>query len=82
MGVSSMSMLNQIYYLVDEALPVVEYNRPAKAALAATLTPKQKALFNAYEDESTRIEDEDRQLLFCATLRLGASIAAGDSRTP
>ena len=41
-------ILTQLFYLVDEFLPVTQYPNDAQQALEATLTPEQMALFEEY----------------------------------
>ena len=38
-------ILTQLYYFVDEFLPVTQYPNDAQQALEATLTPEQEVLW-------------------------------------
>lgn len=77
-----MDILKQIYYLVDENLPVISRRSLAGERLWDTLTPAQQALFEQYQSDQGRLEEAERQNLFYATLRLGHAVISGDSRTP
>ena len=67
-------ILTQLYYLVDESLPVVQYPDDAQRALEATLTPEQAVLFEDYQMEAFRRDSAERQILFDYLVRLGLHI--------
>lgn len=75
-----MDVLKQIYQLVDGNLPVFSRRSAAGDRLWDTLTPEQRALFEQYQCDQGRLEDEERQILFYAALRLGNAMLSGDSR--
>lgn len=67
-------MLNQLYYFIDEYLPVIKYPDNAQRALEATLTPEQMALFEEYQMEVFRRDDAERRILFNYLVKLGLHI--------
>ena len=67
-------LLEQIYYLIDESLPVRHYPDPAERALCATFTPEQEKLFDAYVMEAADKENKDRLQLFFRLLKQGLYI--------
>ena len=67
-------ILTQIYYLVDEYLPVVQYPDDAQRALEATLTPVQAPRVAADHMDAFRRDNAERQILFAYLVRLGLHI--------
>lgn len=67
-------ILTQLYNVVDELLPVVQYPDDAERALEATLSPEQQALFEDYQMEAFRRDDGERRILFNYLVKLGLHI--------
>ena len=67
-------ILTQLFYLVDEFLPVTQYPNDAQQALEATLTPEQMALFEEYQMEVFRRDDAEQRILFHYLVKLGLHI--------
>ena len=75
MGVFNMQdLLFELYYMIDEHLPVVQYPDEAQRALEATLTPEQTVLFENYQMEVFRRDNGERLILFEYLVRLGLHI--------
>ena len=67
-------LIDQIYYLIEESLPVQHYPDPAAQALFATFTPEHNKLFDAYFLESIDHENNERLRLFRRLVKLGLHI--------
>lgn len=67
-------ILTQLYYLVDENLPVCQYPNDAQQALEATFSPEQYRLFEAYQKEAFNRDDAERRILFRFLVKLGLHI--------
>lgn len=67
-------MITELYYLVDENLPVRQTPDPAAQALLSTLSPEQRRLFDAYCGESAALEDAARFGPFRDPVRLALHI--------
>lgn len=67
-------ILTQLYYFVDEFLPVVQYPSDAQRALEATFTPEQEALWEEYQREAFHRDSAERQILFNYLVKLGLHI--------
>ncbi len=67
-------LIEQIYFLISEALPAVHYPDPAYQALLATLTPEQSKLFDAFYLEFLDEENHERLRLFRCLVKLGLHI--------
>ena len=75
-------ILHQIYCLVDESLPFTYMDSQTETALRAALTAEQTALLESYQNQHGVHEDLERQTLFYYALRLGITLALGDTRRP
>lgn len=71
---STYELLEQIYFLIDESLPVLRYPNSAEQALLATFTPEQEKLFDDYLSEAANKENGDRLQLFHYLVKLGLHI--------
>lgn len=69
-----LDILTQLYYMIDESLPVIKYPDKAERALEATFTPEQEALWEEYRQEDFEREDEERRILFHYLVKLGLHI--------
>ena len=67
--------VTKLYHLVDEDLPVLPLEYSAEKALEQTLSPEQKALFEAYQMECFRNTEVERLQLFRCTLSVGHRLA-------
>ena len=67
-------IITELYYLVDENLPVYKYPDDAERALEATLSPEQRKLFEDYQMEAFRRDDAERRILFDYLVKLGLHI--------
>lgn len=67
-------LIDQLYYLIDESLPVQRYPHSAEQALEATLSPKQQQLFEDYQVEAFRRDSSERLILFRYLVKLGLHI--------
>ena len=67
-------ILTQLYYFVDEFLPVTQYPNDAQQALEATLTPEQEVLWEDYQREPFCRDDGERRVLFDYLVKLGLHI--------
>lgn len=67
-------MLTQLYYFLDEYLPMVQYPDEAQRALEASFTPEQAALWEAYQWEAFHRDDGERRILFNYLVKLGLHI--------
>ena len=50
-------IITELYYLVDENLPVYKYSDDAERDLEATLSPERRKLFEDYQMEVSRRDD-------------------------
>lgn len=64
-------LLTEMFYLIDESLPLQHYPDPAAKALLATFTPEQNELFDDYVAEEASRENAERLLLFQYLIKLG-----------
>ncbi len=67
-------ILTQLYDLVDESLPNVQYPDDAQRALEATFSPEQQVLWEEYRRESFERDDGERRSLFAYLVKLGLHI--------
>ena len=67
-------LIDQLYYLIDEALPIQRYPDRAEQALEATLSPEQRQLFEDYQMEVFERDSAERLILFRYLVRLGLHI--------
>lgn len=67
-------IINELYNLVDENLPIHHYPDPAYQALLISLSPEQHKLFDAYYSENLDREDEERRILFRYLVKPGLHI--------
>ena len=67
-------IITELYYLVDENLPVYKYSDDAERALEATLSPEQRKLFEDYQMEVSRRDDAERRILIDYLVKLGLHI--------
>lgn len=65
------NIIDQMYHLIDESLPVIPLEYKAEKALEATLTAEQWELFEAYQMEAFRNTEAERMQLFRYLLSLG-----------
>ena len=66
--------IDQLYYLIDENLPVQRYPDQAERALEATLSPQQRRLFEDYQMEVFERDNAERLILFHHLVKLGLHI--------
>ena len=64
-------IVTEIYYLVDEALPMGPRDPAVEDRLLDALTPEQKVLFAAYQEMEAAREEAERQTLFRVLVKLG-----------
>ena len=67
-------LIDQLYYLIDESLPVQRYPDSAEQAWEATLSPQQHQLFEDYQMEVFRRDSSERLILFRYLVKLGLHI--------
>ena len=64
-------IITEIYYLVDEKLPMGPYDPTVERRLWDSLTPEQASLFEAYQGMEAAREVSERQDLFRFLVELG-----------
>lgn len=64
-------IITEIYYLVDEKLPMGPHDPAVERRLWDSLTPEQAALFEAYQEMEAAREESERQALFRFLVKLG-----------
>ena len=69
-----LDILTQLYYMIDESLPVIKYPDKAERALEATFTPEQEVLWEDYQREAFCRDDGERRVLFDYLVKLGLHI--------
>ena len=67
-------ILFQLYYMIDEFLPMVQYPSDAQQALEATFTLEQEVLWENYQQEAFYRDDGERRILFNYLGKLGLHI--------
>ncbi|MCI9263603.1 MAG: hypothetical protein HFF06_03415 [Oscillospiraceae bacterium] len=67
-------ILFQLYYMIDEFLPMVQYPSDAQQALEATFTLEQEVLWENYQQEAFYRDDGERRILFNYLVKLGLHI--------
>ena len=67
-------LIDQLYYLIDERLPVQRYPDQAKRPLETTLSPEQRELFEDYQMEVFRRDSSEGRILFRYLVKLGLHI--------
>lgn len=68
-------IINKLYHLIDESLPVIPLEHEAEKALEQTLTAEQWILFEEYQMEAFRNTEAERMQLFRRSLSLGRKLS-------
>lgn len=63
--------IQQLFFLVEENLPLIPMDHEAEDALTGSFSPEQKALYEAYQEELFRNQTRELLQLFRYLLSLG-----------